>query len=207
MLKPSDIKLSNNYLICGIDESGRGALAGPLVAAAVVINRTIKKKLDKIRTPLKDGKLLLPKQRRKIYQFLKSTGAEIKIDIISTRRINNRGIQRANREVIRNLIKQIEADQYIVDGNIKLGRIKGKTSRVKTVVDADAKILPVILAGIVAKVERDKLMKQLHRQYPNYKWHRNAGYGTKVHISAIKQHGICLYHRHIFVHTALGKLD
>lgn len=197
----------NNNIICGIDESGRGALAGPIVAAAVVINHVIKKKLCKIKIPLKDGKLLLPKQRRKIYQYLKSSGAEIKVDIISTRRINNRGIQRANREVIRNLIKQVEANQYIVDGNIKLGRIKGKTHKVKMIIDADAKILPVILAGIVAKVERDKLMKQLHRQFPKYKWHLNAGYGTKTHVQTISKYGLTRYHRSIFVHTALNKFN
>lgn len=127
--------------------------------------------------------------------------AEIAIEVVSSRKINNRGIQRANRIAIRNLIKRVNAQRYIVDGTIKLGRIAGK--RVKTMVDADATIPEVILAGIVAKVERDAIMTALHKQFPHYNWRRNAGYGTKQHLEAIQIYSMTYYHRSIFVTTAL----
>ena len=183
--------------ICGIDEAGRGALAGPLVAAAVILHKPFDVKI-------RDGKLLSARIRQKIYRRLKKMKAEIAIEVVSSRKINNRGIQRANRMAIRELIKRIEADRFIVDGNIKLGRIAGK--RVKTLVDADNSVPEVILAGIVAKVERDKIMRALHKQFPLYNWKRNAGYGTRQHLEAIKTHSTSIYHRGIFVTTALKGL-
>lgn len=199
-------QIINPTIICGIDEAGRGAFAGPLVAAAVVLSTDIEKRLRRSKLRIKDGKLLKPAERRKIYHRIKAYGAQIAIEIISARKINNRGIARANRESIRKLIKQIEADEYIIDGNIKLGRINGKTHKIKTIVDADAKILPTILAGIVAKVERDKLMHKLHKDYPTYGWRKNAGYGTKKHVKVIRTLGLTRFHRGIFVTTALRKL-
>lgn len=189
--------------IYGIDEAGRGALAGPLVAAAVILPCSIRKLRRLVKTPIRDGKTLTKDQRARIYRALVRLGAEIHIDVISARKINNRGIQRANREAIRNLITSVEADCYIVDGRIKLGRIKGKTHKVQTKVDADATVPEVILAGIVAKVKRDSLMRELHDQFPLYHWKSNAGYGTQKHIEAIKIHGTTRYHRSIFVTTAL----
>jgi ribonuclease HII len=189
--------------ICGIDEAGRGALAGPLVAAAVILHCSLNKVSRLAKTKIRDGKLLDPLARRRIYTALRKLKAEISLEVISSRKINNRGIQRANREAIRSLIKRVEANWYIVDGKLKLGRIAGKTSRVRSIVDADATIPEVILAGIVAKVERDKIMSALHKQFPHYGWHANAGYGTRKHIEAIQIHSMTYYHRSIFVTTAL----
>lgn len=189
--------------ICGIDEAGRGALAGPLVAAAVVLPYSINKISRLTRIKVRDGKLLTAQARRKIYRALKKVKAEIFTEVISSRKINNHGIQRANREAIRSLIKRVEAHRYIVDGKLKLGRIAGKTHKVRSVVDADATIPEVILAGIVAKVERDKIMSALHKQFPHYGWRANAGYGTRKHIEAIQIYNMTYYHRSIFVTTAL----
>jgi len=191
--------------ICGIDEAGRGAIAGPLVAAAVILRCSIRKLRRVAKTPIRDGKTLTKGQRERIYLALKRLGAEMHIEVISTRQINNRGIQRANREVIRRLIKRIDADRYIVDGRIRLGRIRGKTEKIQTIVDADATIPEVILAGIVAKVKRDAIMRELDRTYPQYCWKVNAGYGTQAHINAILTCGMVHYHRSIFVTTALRK--
>lgn len=193
-------KLKN---VCGIDEAGRGALAGPLVAAAVVLPCSIRKVARLAKTAVRDGKLLSARARRKIYQALKKVKAEIVIEVVSSRKINNRGIQRANREAIRALVKRVEADRYIVDGKLKLGRIAGKTLKVRSIIDADATIPEVILAGIVAKVERDLIMAALHKQFPFFHWRRNAGYGTKQHLKALQIHSTTIYHRSIFVTTAL----
>lgn len=189
--------------ICGLDECGRGALAGPLVAAAVVLNcpRQTISRLAKVK--LKDSKLLKPHQLQRIYQALLKTGAEIKVEIITSRQINNRGIGWANKEIFRRLIRQVEADEYIADGILKLGRINGKTSSIRSVVDADAIIPPTIAAGIVAKVERDKIMDELHREFPDYGWRTNTGHGTHKHIQALVKFGPTKHHRSVFVTTAL----
>lgn len=197
---------SETLVICGIDEAGRGAWAGPLVAAAVIITEEQTRKLrQSTYLKIKDSKLLNISQRQCIYIQLKQLGVVMATEIISVRRINNRGINRANRESIRTLIKRLTADQYIVDGNLKLGRIKDKTHKIKTIVDADATYLPTILAGIVAKVERDKIMKKLHRQFPRYKWCNNMGYGTKEHQEALMKYQMTYYHRSIFVTSGLQK--
>ncbi len=189
--------------VCGIDEAGRGALAGPLVAAAIVLPCSIRRLRSVAKTPIRDGKTLTKLQRQRVYRALKKLGAEIYVDVVSARRINNRGIQRANKEAIRQLIKRVDADKYIVDGKLKIGRVKGKTQKIQTMVDADATVQEVILAGIVAKVERDAIMHDLDRLYPQYHWRLNAGYGTRFHRAMILQYGTVCFHRSVFVTTAL----
>ncbi len=193
--------------ICGLDECGRGALAGPLVAAAVVLTRPRQTISRLAHVKLKDSKRLKPHQHRRIYKVLVRTGATIKVEVISHRQINSRGIGWANREIFRRLIRQVEADEYIADGNLKLGRLNGKTDHVKSVVDADATIPAAIAAGIVAKVERDKLMARLHQEFPKYGWKTNTGHGTSRHIQALLNFGPTKYHRSVFVTTALKKIS
>jgi ribonuclease HII len=186
-------------IICGLDECGRGPLAGPLVAAGVILTGPM--------TGLADSKKLTEKNRHKIYHQLIKTGAVIKVEIISARQINNRGIGWANKEIFRKIIKQLEADKYIVDGNLKLGRIAGKTEKIKTLIKADNQIQEVMAASIVAKTIRDKMMREWNEKYPQYGWESNAGYGTKFHIQAIKKHGQTPLHRSVFVTTALRNHD
>lgn len=190
-------------IICGLDEAGRGALAGPLVAAAVTLSPILIKEINKSNLKIKDSKLLKSDQRLKIYDYLIKIGCEINIEVTSSRIINNHGIGKANKEIFRKLIRKVNADKYIVDGNLRLGRIMNKTHKIKSVVDADAKYLPAILAGIVAKVFRDKLMHRLHRHHPKYNWRKNMGYGTKKHLEALRIYGSTRFHRLIFVTTAL----
>lgn len=192
-----------NLHLCGLDEAGRGALAGPLVAAAVILPCSRNTIFRRANITLRDSKLLNRAQRQKIYSVLKKLQAEIFVEIISTRSINNHGIGWANREIFRRLIKKITSDYFIVDGNLKLGRISGKTHAVKSVIHADATIPEVICAGIVAKVERDKIMSDLHKKFPRFGWVKNAGYGTSFHIVAIQQYSMTRFHRGIFVTTAL----
>lgn len=195
--------MSSNTFVCGIDEAGRGALSGPLVAAAVILPVSLRLTNIITKWHIKDSKLLMPFERRKIVSKMKRLGIPIMLEEISTLSINHHGIGWANREIIKRLIRRIEADKYIVDGNLKLGRIRNKTNRIKSIINADATIPAVIMAGIVAKVHRDKLMRKLHRLFPRYNWNKNAGYGTKKHILAIKKHGMTRFHRSVFVTTAL----
>lgn len=177
--------------ICGIDEVGRGAFAGPLVAAGVVLSKRIK--------GLKDSKKLSPKQRQKIYTSMSRKRIEMEVEIISALQINNRGMGWANREIVKRLVKKISADKYIVDGNMKI-------NKTKSVIDGDAKIKCVMAASIVAKVTRDKLMRELHKQHPKYGWKTNVGYGTKFHQKAIAEFGETRYHRSVWVRTVQKNL-
>lgn len=179
-------------IICGMDEVGRGSLAGPIVAAAVVLNEQFRM----YNLQLKDSKKLTEKQRNKIYKQLVNAGAIFAVEMISVRLINTKGIGWANKEVFRRLIKRVAADKYIVDGNLK---IKGAISMVK----ADSKVPEVMAASIIAKVTRDEQMIRLHDEHQAYGWKSNKGYGTRYHIAAIKEYGSTRYHRSLFVRTAL----
>lgn len=195
--------MSNSFSLCGLDEAGRGALAGPLVATAVILNS---QKLPS-NLPLKDGKLLTKKQRNKWHTTLLKLRVSMTTEVITARQINNHGIGWANKEIFRRLIKKVSADKYLVDGNLKLGRLNGKSNKVFSQIDADAHVREVILAGIVAKVERDKIMAELHQKYPLYKWNQNAGYGTKKHLSVIQSFGKTRFHRDVFVTTVLKRVN
>jgi ribonuclease HII len=192
---------SHKSLICGLDESGRGALAGPLVAAAVLLPADYKPVFRDLDVPLRDGKTLTGTKRRKIFEFIKKNNIRYRTETISVRIINNHGIGKSNLEIFRRLIKRIQADRYIVDGNLKIGKIRGRMN-IESRPHADANIPVVIIAGIIAKYTRDKIMRKLHHDYPQYGWNSNAGYGTKRHIESIKHFGICRYHRNVYVTTA-----
>lgn len=175
-------------ILCGLDECGRGPLAGPIVAAGVVLQKPIR--------GLNDSKKLTPALRLKLYRKIIKTSV-FQIEMISVSEINKRGIGWANKTIFKRLSKKIPADKYIADGNLKLGK------KIISLVKADTKVPEVMAASIVAKVTRDKLMRDLHDQFPYYGWQSNMGYGTKFHIIALQEHGRSDHHRKVFVDTAL----
>jgi ribonuclease HII len=183
-----------------LDEVGRGALAGPLVGAATILNSQVP-----IHN-LNDSKKLNKKQREELYQRIMESGATVEVEIISARQINNRGMGWANKEIFKRLIRKIEADRYIVDGNLQV-KVKGLSKRIKSVVKADQTRKCVMAASIIAKVTRDEYMGKLHDEHVMYGWDRNAGYGTKKHIEAIREYGVVRYHRNVYVTTALRTTD
>lgn len=183
----------SNLVICGLDECGRGSLAGPLVAAAVVI----KDKENFIKdcpVPIRDSKKLSKTSREKLFKFIKSKNIIFEIEEISVKNINNKGISWANKQIFLNLIDKIKAHQYIVDGNLKFEK-----ENILSQIKADDIVLEVSLASIIAKVHRDNLMAKLGKDYPNYSWHQNAGYGTLIHRQAILDHGPCKHHRTLYL--------
>lgn len=180
--------------ICGLDEVGRGALAGPIVGCAIMFNQTPP-------THLNDSKKLNKKHREELMPNILDLCSLCLVTWIDVDEINQKGIGWANKEIFHRLISEIEADEFIVDGNLKLF-VEDK--KIQSLVDADEKIPEVMAASIVAKVSRDTLMQQRHTDFSMYGWDKNVGYGTRTHIDGIRQHGCCVQHRTLFVRNALG---
>jgi ribonuclease HII len=190
-------------IICGLDEAGRGALAGPIVIAGVVLPSGFRFQRVFPNGVVKDSKELSGEQRKALFQIIKKYALQIIVEVISPEEITKKGINWANTEGFRRVITKVEADQYLIDGRWKLPDLGEKNSRTKCVIKGDKKIPAVLAAGIIAKVERDEIMQKLHLEYPQYHWNTNTGHGTQAHLEAIRKYGICKYHRKKFVHTAL----
>jgi ribonuclease HII len=202
-LKMFNPKSDFSHLVCGLDEAGRGALAGPLVAAAVVFLKNWRLEDTQFKGPIRDSKKLTNQQRKKLFEVIKKHALEIELEIISVKMINRFGIQWANLTAFRRLIFKLEASQYLIDGRFKVRNLKNKAPYVFSVIRGDEKIPSVLAAGVVAKVERDRIMEKLDQKFPSYFWLTNTGHGTKKHIQAIIKYGETNYHRHQFVATAL----
>lgn len=179
-----------------MDEAGRGPLAGPLIAVAVVAP-------EDALIEAKDSKKLSAKQREK--WVMQHEAIHYFIEEITVPEINQQGIGWANREIFQRLIARIEADYYIVDGNLKLTDLGAKAALTECRIRADETTPLVSAASILAKTIRDNMMRDLHEQFPHYHWVSNKGYGTKQHISAIKTYGASPHHRQEFVETVIRK--
>lgn len=189
---------------CGLDEVGRGALAGPLVAAAVILPDDIHARLGPLVRFLRDSKTVPATRRAELAEHIHAHALDIRLIVISVADINARGIGWANREAFRRLIDLLHADEYIVDGRVRPPAPPSRAARVRCQVRADADVPAVSAASLVAKVHRDRLMAELHTRHPAFGWNTNAGYGTPAHIAALRAHGPTSEHRALFVATALG---
>lgn len=193
---------------CGLDEVGRGALAGPLVAAAVIAPEDIVERLGPLARFLRDSKTVPPARRREIAIALRQHVIAYHIVTIPTAQINERGIGWANREAFRLLITLIAAcedvDEYVLDGKVRPPRPAGVSAAIRCLPKADALVPAVSAASLLAKVHRDDLMRALATQHPHYGWERNVGYGAATHLAALREHGPCAEHRTLFVTTALS---
>jgi ribonuclease HII len=176
-------------LLCGMDEAGRGPLAGPLVAAAVAFPADFE--FCEVFPSLKfgDSKKLTPRQREILVSYIDEFAQVIKVEVIEVEDINAQGIGWANRTIFERLIMAIDSAHYIVDGNLKLMNLGRRAARVQSMVRADESEQAVSAASIVAKVYRDRIMTALHEQYPVYGWSHNKGYGTAEHVTALHKYG------------------
>jgi ribonuclease HII len=175
--------------IAGVDEAGRGPLAGPVVAGAVIL-----KSLD-FRHEIDDSKKLSDKKRRKAYGEIIRKAA-VGIGIVGEKRIDEINIYRATIEAMQAAVAnlKIPPDYIIVDGRMKLAA-KGP---VKCIVGGDSKSLSIAAASIIAKVSRDDIMLSYHDKYPQYGFARHKGYATSYHKHALKKHGPSPIHRMTF---------
>ncbi len=177
-------------IIAGVDEVGRGSLIGPVYAAAVILKKSINKKL------LKDSKSLSKAQREALSKYVKknSIWAVGKASVKEIERIN---ILFASLLAMKRAIKNLKKKPSLVliDGN-KLPKIK--TYNLKAIIKGDQNIPSISAASIIAKVTRDKIISSLGKKFKGYNWEKNYGYGTKQHLKAIKILGITSHHRKTF---------
>jgi ribonuclease HII len=189
---------------CGLDEVGRGALAGPLVAAAVILPDDIAARLGPLVRFLRDSKTVPPARRRELAAAIRGHALAVELIEIHVAEINAHGIGWANREAFRRLIASVAADEYVVDGKVRPPVPPETLAQVRCFPKADAEVPAVSAASLVAKVHRDELMARLHTSYPHFGWDANAGYAAPVHLAALRVHGPCPEHRAAFVATVFA---
>lgn len=188
MLSLDSDLLKQYKLITGIDEAGRGPLAGPLVVCAVTIDK------DFILEGVNDSKKLTDKKRRSLVEEIHDKAIEVNTIIISEDRIDEINILAATMEGMEKVCLGLEqTGKILIDGNRIPDKLKDKDA--EYVIKGDGKVSAIAAASIIAKVTRDDIMLQLDKLHPEYRFSSNKGYGTKEHLEAIRKYGVTRYHR------------
>lgn len=198
-MQPS-FSIENNYpklIVAGIDEAGRGPLAGPVVAACVILNR------DDFPSEINDSKKLTKTLRAEIFLQLKKQ-SKFGVGIVEEKIIDEINILQATKLAMHRAYldlcekHQIFPHTILVDGNFLPFAKQHKIAEMLAVVKGDQKSFSIAAASIIAKETRDQIMKNLHKKYSHFGFDKHAGYGTKFHIEQIQKHGICEFHRKSF---------
>ena len=185
------LKYSNYELECGTDEAGRGCLAGPVTAAAVILPENFENKI------LNDSKQLSEKKRSLLKPIIEEQAIGFGVSHIFQEEIDKINILNASISAMHQSIEQLKTapEFIIVDGN----RFKPfKNIPFETIVKGDSKFLSIAAASVLAKTYRDDYMERIHEEFPMYNWKQNKGYPTKEHREAIKEFGVTKYHRKSF---------
>lgn len=182
-------------LICGIDEAGRGPLAGPVVVAGFINTNNYSNQF------ITDSKKIAEPDREELYEEITSSGCVYfitKIDHLTIDRINILAATMKGMGIIAKTMKE-KCEKFLIDGNyFKLYGGRQKNYNYETIIDGDEKIFEISCASILAKVTRDRIMREYCKEYPNYNFSRHKGYATKEHIANIRQHGLSPIHRRSF---------
>jgi ribonuclease HII len=183
--------LNNKQIIAGTDEAGRGPLAGPVVAAAVILP------IDYFDDRINDSKKLSASMRDELFVVIKKNALAYAYTVISHKKIDDINILNASLLAMKKSIEKlkIQPDIILVDGNKSFVY----NAEVIPIVKGDSKSLSIASASIIAKVVRDKVMLKLAKEYPYYGWESNKGYPTKEHIDAVLKYGSCKIHRKTFL--------
>jgi ribonuclease HII len=181
-------------LLAGVDEAGRGPLAGPVVAAAVILDDG-----KRIRG-LADSKVLTPLQRDKLFDMIREKSLCCAVGSASVEEIDTLNIFHATMLAMKRAVEglRLKPVKVLVDGN-RLPKLEVLS---EAIVGGDAKVKSISAASIVAKVTRDRLLQQLHEEFPQYGFAAHKGYGTPEHLQALKVHGPCVHHRRHFAPVA-----
>lgn len=197
LLFEKDYFALGKYLICGVDEVGRGPLAGPVMAGAVI--PCFSKMIDGIN----DSKLLTDKFRRNLYPTIKDTAVSYATAIVSPQEIDEINILNATKLAMKTAIAQLDIQPEV----LFLDAIKLETPTPEvSIVHGDALSYSIGMASVLAKVERDDIMIKYAQMYPQYGFEDNKGYGTKHHIEMLKRYGPCPIHRLSFIKKIMGEL-
>lgn len=177
--------------ICGIDEAGRGPLCGPVVAAAVILDK------DVIIEGVNDSKKISEKKREELYDKIIDSALSVGVGMADIEEIENLNILGATKLAMTRAVEnlKIKPDYVLIDGN---QNVKSISIKQNTLVSGDSKSLSIACASIIAKVTRDRLLIKMDEKYPEYGFAKHKGYGTKAHIEAIKKYGITDIHRPSF---------
>lgn len=192
-LKKEEIQLykMGAQYICGIDEAGRGPLAGPVVVASVIMPK------DSKIEGVNDSKKVSEKKREKLYDEITQNAISWSVAIIDQKQIDDINILNATKKGLTQCIKELKEkpDIIIVDA---LEKIDTLGIQYKSIIKGDSKCYSIAAASIIAKVTRDRIMRQWDEVYPQYGFAKHKGYGTAAHIAAIKEYGLCPIHRRSF---------
>jgi ribonuclease HII len=193
-----DLRRAGGEIIAGVDEVGRGSLAGPVVACAIIMPPA-----SRALRGVDDSKALPAHERRRLARLILDRALAVSLGAASVEEIDRLNIYHATTLAMRRALGRLALppDHILVDGR----PIRTLGSRHIAVVDGDDKCFSIACASIVAKVTRDRLMASLATRYPAYAWERNAGYGTPAHVAALRERGSCGHHRRRFVAKVLAQ--
>ncbi|NOX65202.1 MAG: ribonuclease HII [Chlorobi bacterium] len=198
-LKEFDKKFldSNNKFIAGVDEAGRGPLAGPVVAAAVIFDDKIV--IDEVN----DSKKVSEKVREQLYDIIIEHAVDYGVGIVDEKTIDKINILQATLMAMKEAVNclSITPDLILIDGN----RTFESKLETLSIVKGDSLSFSIAAASILAKVTRDRIMRTASKKFPEYLWYKNKGYGTKEHVTAIKEHGPTSLHRISFLGNILDQ--
>ncbi len=180
--------------VCGVDEAGRGPLAGPVCAAAVILPK------GKCIEGVNDSKKLSEKKREALFEVIKTEALSYSIAFATVEEIEEMNILNATMLAMKRAVEGLpqKADFAMIDGN----RLPELSIDREFIVKGDAKSMSIACASILAKVSRDRLLYEYAKEYPQYHFDKHKGYGTKLHVEALREFGPCPYHRMSF----LGKI-
>jgi len=183
--------LNENQTEAGCDEAGRGCLAGPVTAAAVILPKDFSNPL------LNDSKQLTANQRDVLRKIIEHEAVSWAVAMVDNEEIDKINILKASIKAMHLAVNQLSVcpDFLLIDGN---RFIKYKDIPYKCIIKGDAKFQSIAAASILAKTHRDEYMEQMHEKYPNYEWNKNKGYPTTIHRKAIEKYGITPLHRKTF---------
>ena len=180
-----------DVLECGCDEAGRGCLAGPVVAAAVILKPDFQSEV------LNDSKQLTEKQRKALRPLIEENALSFSVCFVDNQTIDKLNILNASFLAMENAVKglSVEPELLLIDGNRFRTKLK---IPFHCIIKGDAKMMSIAAASVLAKTYRDEYLEKLSQQFPMYKWDKNKGYPTSEHRQAIKEFGITTYHRKSF---------